>query len=107
MPFVKGDKNINLQGRKKGVPNNDVAFVRNTLAKIIATEIPEIHAALAEVRETNPARYLELLLKTMEYTTPKLMHIKSDVELGEGTIQSIQVVMKSNKTEEAEIVEIK
>jgi hypothetical protein len=105
MPFVKGDTRINREGRMKGVPNTDVAFVRNTLAQIIATEIPEIHSALAEVRNQNPARYLELLLKTMEYTTPKLMHIKSDVELGEGTIQSIQVIMK-NKDQD-DMIEIK
>jgi hypothetical protein len=105
MAFEKGVSG-NVNGRPVGTPNKATDMVRKSLAAFIEGNIPDIHSALAEVREQNPARYLDLYIKLLEFTTPKLMSIKSNVELGEGTIQSIQVVMKNNNTEETTPIEI-
>jgi hypothetical protein len=105
MPFEKGHKLAT--GRPAGVPNQSTDMVRKSLAAIIEGNIPDIHSALAEVRNQNPARYLDLYIKLLEFSTPKLMSIKSNVELGEGTIQSIQVIMKGkNDTEDTTPIEI-
>ena len=107
MGFEKGVSG-NLNGRPAGVANKSTDMVRKSLAAIIEGNIPDIQSALAEVREQNPARYLDLYIKLLEFSTPKLMSIKSNVELGEGTIQSIQVVMKNNNkdTEDTTPIEI-
>ena len=106
MPFEKGVSG-NVNGRPVGVTNKSTDMVRKSLAAIIEGNIPDIQSALSEVREQNPARYLDLYIKLLEFSTPKLMSIKSNVELGEGTIQSIQVIMKGkNDTDDTTPIEI-
>jgi hypothetical protein len=104
MPFEKGHKLAT--GRPAGVPNVSTDMVRKSLAAIIEGNIPDIQSALAEVREQNPARYLDLYIKLLEFSTPKLMSIKSNVELGDNTIQAIQVVMKSKDQDDTTPIEI-
>ena len=42
MPFTKNDKNINSQGRKKGVPNKTTAEVKTLLINVFENNLIEI-----------------------------------------------------------------
>ena len=42
MPFTKNDKNINTQGRKKGVPNKTTAEVKTLLINVFENNLIEI-----------------------------------------------------------------
>ena len=42
MPFTKNDKNINSQGRKKGVPNKTTAEVKTLLINVFENNLREI-----------------------------------------------------------------
>lgn len=42
MPFTKKDKNINIQGRKKGVPNKTTAEVKTLLINVFENNLREI-----------------------------------------------------------------
>ena len=42
MPFTKNDKNINTQGRKKGVPNKTTAEVKTLLLNVFENNLSEI-----------------------------------------------------------------
>ena len=42
MPFTKNDKNINTQGRKKGVPNKTTIEVKTLLINVFENNLSEI-----------------------------------------------------------------
>jgi hypothetical protein len=42
MPFVKNDKNINVKGRIKGVPNKTTAEIKTLLVSIFESNLQEI-----------------------------------------------------------------
>jgi hypothetical protein len=42
MPFTKNDKNINTQGRKKGVPNKTTAEVKTLLINVFESNLSKI-----------------------------------------------------------------
>lgn len=42
MPFVKNDKNINVKGRAKGVPNKTTAEIKTLLVSIFENNLQEI-----------------------------------------------------------------
>ena len=42
MPFVKNDKNINVKGRAKGVPNKTTAEIKTLLVSIFESNLQEI-----------------------------------------------------------------
>ena len=43
MPFTKNDKNINTQGRKKGVPNKTTIEVKTLLINVFENNLSEIN----------------------------------------------------------------
>jgi len=42
MPFVKNDKNINVKGREKGVPNKTTSEIKILLVNIFESNLQEI-----------------------------------------------------------------
>ena len=42
MPFTKNDKNINVKGREKGVPNKTTAEIKTLLVSIFESNLQEI-----------------------------------------------------------------
>lgn len=42
MPFTKNDKNINVKGREKGVPNKTTAEIKTLLVSIFENNLQEI-----------------------------------------------------------------
>jgi hypothetical protein len=87
MPFKAGE----VTGRPKGSEGKDTKRLREAIAAITEGGIEDFQRALGDVLEENPAKYLELYLKLLEYTMPKLRSIDTNVELGESTLHKITV----------------
>jgi len=87
MPFKAGE----VTGRPKGAEGKDTKRLREAIAAITTGGVEDFQRALGDVLEENPAKYLELYLKLLEYTMPKLRSIDTNVELGESTLHKITV----------------
>jgi hypothetical protein len=87
MPFKAGE----VTGRPKGAEGKDTKRLREAIAAITEGGIEDFQRALGEVLEENPAKYLELYLRLLEYSMPKLRSIDTNVELGESTLHKITV----------------
>jgi hypothetical protein len=58
-----------------------------------------LDTAFESVREENPGKYIELYLRLLEYTTPKLRSIDTKMELGETSIEKITIEVKQKPSE--------
>jgi type II restriction/modification system DNA methylase subunit YeeA len=87
MPFKAGE----VTGRPKGAEGKDTKKLREAIAAITNGGVEDFQRALSDVLEENPAKYLELYLKLLEYTMPKLRSIDTNIELGESTLHKITV----------------
>lgn len=101
MPFKPGDKNINRKGRPKGAYNRSTEEMKLTIARAVNHQLSELQTDLDNIRKENPAKALELAMKLMEYTLPKLksMDVKLDADIKQ-TIEQIKVeVIQKEKTD--------
>ena len=95
MPFTSET----ATGRPKGAEGKDTKKLREAIAAITNGGVEDFQRALGDVLEENPAKYLELYLKLLEYTMPKLRSIDTNIELGDNTIQKITVEVNAKRTE--------
>ena len=95
MPFAKGEG-----GRPKGAVNKGTEKIRQTIAKLTDQKFQHLDTAFESVREENPAKYIELYLRLLEYTTPKLRAIDTKMELGESSIEKITIEVKQKPVSE-------
>ena len=95
MPFAKGEG-----GRPKGAVNKGTEKIRQTIAKLTDQKFQNLDTAFESVREENPAKYIELYLRLLEYTTPKLRAIDTKMELGESSIEKITIEVKQKPVSE-------
>jgi hypothetical protein len=98
MAFQEGNKLSN--GRPKGSPNKFTDKVRSNLSKLTDQKLSDLQDALEEVRSESPAKYVELYLKMLEYTMPKLRAIDTKMELGETSIEKITIEVKQKPVSE-------
>jgi hypothetical protein len=98
MGFESGNKLSN--GRPKGSPNKFTDKVRANLSKLTDQKLCDLQDALEEVRSDSPAKYVELYLKMLEYTMPKLRAIDTKIDAGEGTISKITIEVKEKPASE-------
>ena len=75
MPFVKGDKRINANGRPKGAVNRTTEQMRLTINRAVNNTLSTIQADLLEIKKKNPEKAMELAMRLMEYTMPKMRSI--------------------------------
>ena len=97
MPFEKGE----VTGRPKGSEGKDTKRVREAITAITEGGITSLNECFDEIRTTNPAKFVELYLRLLEYTMPKLRSIDNNIELGESAISKITVEVKSKTNEGA------
>jgi hypothetical protein len=75
MPFVKGDTRINRGGRKQGAVNRTTEAAKLTITRAVNGILDTMQQDLLEIKKKDPIRAMELSLKLLEYTIPKLKSI--------------------------------
>jgi hypothetical protein len=93
MPFEKGE----VTGRPKGSEGKDTKRVREAITAITEGGITNLNECFDEIRTSNPAKFVELYLRLLEYTMPKLRSIDNNIELGDSLIQKITVEVANGK----------
>jgi hypothetical protein len=87
MPFTSET----ATGRPKGSEGKDTKKLREAIAAITNGSVEDLQSCFAEIREDNPVKFIEMYLRLLEYTMPKLRSIDTNVELGDNTIHKITV----------------
>lgn len=80
MAFEKGNKLS--KGRPKGAVNRSTEMMKLTIARAVDNTLNTLSADLEKIKKQDPERAIELALKLMEYTLPKLSRteVKAEVE---------------------------
>ena len=98
MQFTPG--NTLSQGRPKGSPNKENLDLKLAIQAIVNGSIPDVVAVLAEMRETNPVKYTENILKLMEYVIPKMRSVDTNLSVDPESLGSIKIeVVTKDKNE--------
>ena len=97
MPFHKGVPNPNA-GRPKGSSNKGTEALRKKIATLTEKNYPRLSEALLRVEAEDSAKFIELYLKLLQYTLPKLESVQSTIEVGEETLQKITVEIKAKNS---------
>lgn len=93
-PFEKGNA-----GKPKGAVNKITQEARELFLQTLEAQVPNIMEAFNEVREKNPATYLDLFAKYAQYFVPK----KTSLEGGDKPIDiefSLKNVIKFDNTKQ-------
>jgi len=88
MAFTKGNKLST--GRPKGAINRSTEMMKLTIARAVDNTLNTLSADLEKIRKDDPERAIELALKLMEFTLPKLSRTELKGEI-EQRIHSINV----------------
>ena len=88
MAFQKGNKLST--GRPKGAINRSTEMMKLTIARAVDNTLNTLSADLEKIRKDDPERAIELALKLMEFTLPKLSRTELKGEI-EQRIHSINV----------------
>ncbi len=88
MAFTKGNKLST--GRPKGAINRSTEMMKLTIARAVDNTLNTLSADLEKIRKEDPERAIELALKLMEFTLPKLSRTEMKAEI-EQRIHSINV----------------
>ena len=97
MPFVAGE----VTGRPKGAEGKDAKRVREAITAITEGGVTSLNECFDEIRTTNPAKFVELYLRLLEYTMPKLRSIDTNIDVGNNLISKITVEVNTKSTDGA------
>ena len=75
--FDKG-KSGNPQGRPKGVENKVSQDARALFLSTLEGQVPNINKAFNDVKDIDPAKYLDLFCKYAQYFMPKKVDVTTD-----------------------------
>ena len=92
MGFEKGDTRINRAGRKKGVPNRTTEQAKLSIQRAVNGVLDTMQSDLQEIKKKDPIKAMELAIKLLEYTIPKLksVDLKGTVDVNQ-KIQQISI----------------
>jgi hypothetical protein len=88
MPFSKGHKLA--KGRPAGALNRSTEEMKLTLARAVNNTLNTLTKDLEEIKKRDPERAIDIALKIMEYTLPKLSRTEMRAEIDQ-RIQQISV----------------
>jgi len=88
MAFEKGHKLA--KGRPPGALNRSTEQMKLTLARAVNNTLNTLSEDLEKIRQRDPERAVELAIKLMEFTVPKLSRTEMKAEIDQ-RIQSINV----------------
>ena len=98
MPFEPG--HTLATGRPKGSPNKENKELREAIQARVNGAIPDVVSVLAEMRESNPVKYTENVLKLMEYVIPKMRSVDTNISMDTESLSSIKIeVITKEKNE--------
>jgi hypothetical protein len=93
MPFTSET----ATGRPKGAEGKDTKRLREAIAAITNGSVEDLQSCFAEIREENPVKFIEMYLRLLEYTMPKLRSIDTNIELGDNTIQKVTINVNAQR----------
>jgi len=98
MPFKPGDTNINRKGRKKGIPNRSTEQMKVNVSRAVNMGLDFLQEDYQKLRKEDPSKALNLLIRLMEFSLPKLKSIDMEVK-GEinNKIEKITIEIKESK----------
>lgn len=73
MPFEKGNKLS--KGRPSGVPNRTTEQAKVTIQRAVNGILDTMQTDLQEIKKRDPIRAMELAIKLLEYSIPKLKSV--------------------------------
>jgi hypothetical protein len=79
MAFEKGNKLS--KGRPKGAVNRSTEMMKITIARAIDNTLNTLSTDLEKIKKKDPERAIELALKLMEFTLPKLSRTEMKAEI--------------------------
>ena len=94
----KGKTN-NPNGRPAGTQNKTTTEMKKILQQVIGKQLDNIEEALEEIREDDPARYMDILSKFIQYVMPR--QTQSDITNSDGSM-SVKPEIKVS-SEEAKV----
>jgi hypothetical protein len=97
MAFQKGHKLAT--GRPKGAINRSTEMMKLTIARAVDNTLNTLSADLEKIRKEDPERAIELALKLMEFTLPKLSRTEFKGEINQ-KIQQISVNINKTGSED-------
>ena len=100
MAFEKNDKRINRAGRPVGALNRSTEQMKINLARATNNTLNHLSEDLEKIRKKDPEKAIELALKLMEYTLPKLSRTEVKAEI-EQKIQQISVNITQKNIDES------
>ena len=100
MAFEKNDKRINRAGRPVGALNRSTEQMKLNLARATNNTLNYLSEDLEKIRKKDHERAIELALKLMEYTLPKLSRTEVKAEI-EQKIQQISVNITQKTIDES------
>ena len=77
--FKKGQSG-NLKGKPKGIQNKTTSEAKALFNSVMNGEIEHIKSSLELVRTKDPAKYLDILAKYLNYIYPKGLDVTTDGE---------------------------
>jgi hypothetical protein len=88
------------KGRPKGALNRSTEMMKITIARAIDNTLNTLSTDLEKIKKKDPERAIELALKLMEYTLPKLSRTEVKAEI-EQKIQQISVNITQKNIDES------
>lgn len=79
MPFKKGESG-NPNGKPKGIENKTTEVARELFVATLENQVQHIMSAFDQVREVDPAKYLDLYAKYAQYFIPKKVDVTTQGE---------------------------
>ena len=89
MPFTPGHKAQG--GRPKGSQNKGTEQLRKKIATLTERNYPRLSEALQSVEAQDPKAFVELYLKLLQYTLPKLESVQQTLEYSDDTLNRINI----------------
>ena len=97
MAFQKGHKLAT--GRPKGAINRSTEMMKLTIARAVDNTLNTLSADLEKIRKDDPERAIELALKLMEFTLPKLSRTELKGEIDQRIHQISVNINKSGSND--------
>jgi len=92
MPFKENDKNINRQGRPKGMPNKINAEIKQFVAALIQKKLPELEAAFDKLNARDKCKFF---IDLLPYFVPRMQNVEMKVDYENLSYEQLEFIVGS------------